>query len=205
MADLRSIYEELIASSTGRGFETALMSTPLADERIYTHPLGFRVIRTADGSHTLRLHIWHQALAGQQPGFEVHDHSFDLESCVLDGQLESELYAAEPSEAGKHAIYRVIYAAGRSILERTQTRVRLRVTSAETVGPGQRYYIAAGQLHSTRCRVFETAMSLVLTVETGHVPITIGPWAGVQRLEAGRTPVDDRSLREIGLSQARLA
>src|SRR5579864_8233307 len=108
MFDLSQLHRTLINAARDGRFESALFGTPLADQPVLAHPLSFRVVRLDAGPVSLRLHIWHRSVA-EQPGFEVHDHSFGFESLVVSGALRERTYRADPDAEGDRAVYFVTY------------------------------------------------------------------------------------------------
>jgi len=148
MRDLFQIFHTLInASSQGR-FEAALMQTPLAFAVLHSHPLGFKVARISNGNVHLRIHLW-SGRSTDQAGFEVHNHSFDLKSHVVEGKIRRVIYAAHEGPSGDRSIYQVAYEEGHSILRKTAIVVRLKKLRQEIHPAGTTYSVPAGALHET--------------------------------------------------------
>jgi len=198
MPDLVALFASLTQASD---WQSAMLASALGDASVLGHPLGFKVVRLDDGPTSLRVHLW-RAADREQPGFEVHDHSFDLESFVLAGAVRQRTFAADPDPSGEHAVYTVAYEAGESLLRRTDQVVRLRELTDEVFTAGATYRVAAGQLHASVLDECETAVTLVLTQNRGRLPITIGPRDGPLDLRASRRPLSGLSFRELGLPAA---
>lgn len=201
MSDLIGLFDQLVGAASMGRFEEALMGTPIAGAHLHGHPLGFRVVRISDGPLSLRLHLW-KGPACEQPGFEIHDHAFDLTSYVVAGVVRQRTYSAVRAMDGQHAVYRVTYDDGRSALAHSGCRVRVEAVGDERFAQGETYSLPAGQLHEAYRDNCDTAITLVLTTAKTVSPVTIGPWDGEVQLNAPRLRLDDRTLGELGLSKA---
>lgn len=201
MSNLLGLFDRLVGAASMGRFEEALMDTAIAGEHLHGHPLGFRVVRISDGPVSLRLHLWKGA-ACEQPGFEIHDHAFDLKSYIVAGVVRQRTYSAVSAIDGQHAVYRVTYEDGRSALAHSGERVRVEPVDDERFAQGDTYTLPAGQLHEANREGCDTAITLVLTTAKTASPVTIGPWDGEVQLNAPRLRLDDRTLGELGLSKA---
>ncbi len=201
MAELEGIFGHLVNAAGQGRFEADLLAGPLGGATLHGHPLGFRVAKVTDGAVSLRLHLWHGD-AEEQPGFEVHDHGFDLQSFVVAGRIRQQTFDARPDPAGGHAVYSVAYSEGGSVLQRTGHRMILERTDEHLVCAGESYEVTAGQLHAAAPEDCADAVTLVLTRDTGRTPITIGPWNGPETLNARRRQLDERPLSMLGLAGA---
>jgi hypothetical protein len=202
MPDLEALFEDLaVAADTGR-FEAALMASPLADQFVSRHPLGFHVVRLEEPPYALRLHLWKPG-GVDQPGFEIHDHTFSLRSRVIDGAIRHRTYTVQPDAEGHQVVYAVEYATGESRIAKTAVRVRTVLKSDEVFGAGSLYAVPAGELHDAELSDSATGTTLVLTTHIGEPVRTIGPWDGPEILTASRTARSPQPLRDLGLHQAR--
>jgi hypothetical protein len=203
MPDLEAIFEDLmVAADTGQ-FEASLMASPLVDQFVLRHPLGFHVVKLAAPPFTLRLHLWKPG-GCDQPGYEIHDHMFSLRSRVIDGVIRHRTYLVQPDAEGDQVIYEVEYATGESRIAKTAVRVRTVLKSDEVFGPGSVYTVPAGELHDAKLLDSATGTTLVLTTHIGWPVRTIGPWDGPEVLTAPRTARSPQPLRDLGLQQARM-
>lgn len=200
MFDLNRMFDELVTASSEGRFEAALMQTPLGSAKVHSHPLGFKVARVSNGAIHLRLHLW--TGSAEQLGFEVHDHSFDLKSHVVEGAIRQITYTAHADPAGHRCVYQVAYENGGSVLRKSYIVVRLEKERQDVFPAGTTYYVPAGKLHMAEINGCATAITLVLTSEKGRQPVTIGPCEGPTELVAARSLLSDRSLRELGLQAA---
>src|SRR5690606_29307754 len=109
---------DLVRAHEAGRFEEGLLASPLGAEYVKRHPLGFSVVQLKSGTESLRLHLWRGAEISQ-PGFEIHDHTFELESYVIDGRLRHRTYEAVPDPAGDFAVYDIRYEPGASVMTKT--------------------------------------------------------------------------------------
>ncbi len=200
MLDLNRIFDALVTASSEGCFESALMKTPLGSATLRSHPLGFKVARVSNGSIHLRLHLW--TGAAEQPGFEVHDHSFDLKSYVVEGAIQQITFTAHEDPDGDRCFYQVAYGESRSALRKTDIAVRLEEPRQDVFRAGTTYFLPAGRLHMAERYYCALAISLALTHEKGGQPLTIGPRNGPSELVASRSPLSELSLMELGLRAA---
>lgn len=197
MRDLEALFASLIQEWKGADWRAALLASPLGGAQVLGHPLGFRVARLDEGGTSLRLHLW-RGVDATQPGFEVHDHGFDLESFVLAGTIRQRTYAADRDPSGEQVIYAVAYEADESVLRKTDQVVRLREVKSEVFEAGEIYRVAAGELHASYLDGCDVGATLVLTHNRGGQPITLGPKDSAPDLRASRSPLSALSLREMG-------
>lgn len=203
MCDLAVLFGDLEAAARRGDFETALMGSPLGAVCLHGHPLGFRVARISRGPVALRLHLWTGA-STEQPGYEAHDHMFDLTSHVVRGIIRQQTFEFVSDPGGVQAIYSVAYEDGQSVIVRTEQRGRLVRTGDERFDPGVTYTLSAGDLHIAERQSEEAAITLALTTSRLDQAMTVGPWDGSLELQASRRKLDDRPLRDLGLDLALL-
>lgn len=201
MPDLQSLFRQLEAAARNGRFEAELMRTPLADAGLYGHPLGFRVAKISHGDTALRLHLW-SGISTEQPGFEVHDHMFDLTSHVVQGTIVQRGYDFVEDLNGPQALYDVTYDEGKSVIAKTDKRGRLVLKGAERFNVGTTYELSAGQLHFAERTDSAFAITLALTRTRLCCATTVGPQDGDFQLQASRLRLDYRPLCELGLEAA---
>ncbi|MCA3149563.1 MAG: hypothetical protein ING77_00075 [Rhodocyclaceae bacterium] len=201
MFDLGALYSELCRAADGGDFETAVLASPLGDQLVTLHPLGFNVVKIETPPHALRLHLW-KCSGVEQPGFEVHDHVFDLKSRVIDGAIRHRAYRSVADPSGEHVFYRVEYGDQLSELSKTQERFTLQLVDEQVYRAGTSYSVNAFDLHDAEMVEGISAVTLVLTTHVGGNPRTVGPWNGQQTLSAIRAVVGLKPLRDFGLAGA---
>ncbi len=146
---------------------------------VHRHPLGFRVARLiADDSAALRLHIWPQSSRSAQPGFDIHDHAFDLASFVLLGELRQAVYEIATSRPATHAVYEVGYDKTGSVLRKSETAVAISPKEKRLLHAGETYSLPAGEFHELDRASAQCAATLVLTMQAGGSPRSLGPLDG---------------------------
>lgn len=204
MSDLTALFDELIQAHALGRFEEVLLSGPLGSEKVKRHPLGFTVVQLKVGTESLRLHLWKGADISQ-PGFEIHNHTFELQSYVIDGTLRHRTYRAFPDPDGDFAVYEVSYEPDASLMTKTNQRARIEVETDRIFGAGESYAVAASSLHDAVLHNCLSATTLVMTRDFGGSPITYGPAGGEVTLRALRNPLSEDTLATLGLTGARSA
>jgi hypothetical protein len=139
------------------------------------HPLGFYHFELSPlvslENVRVRLHIWsEQAVQGRDELGLVHEHTWDLASCVLVGALTDRVLHAQIDPAGDHRRVIIDYTTG--LLEEQPGRFRISETTRRRVGIGKTYFLVAGNLHETAIEEFPTA-TLVVARETGRTAAEI--------------------------------
>lgn len=202
MSELEALYRDLIQAQQAGRFEDVLLAGPLGGEHVKRHPLGFLVVQLKAGTESLRLHLWRGAEISQ-PGFEIHDHTFELESYVIDGRLRHRTYEAVPDPAGDFAVYDIRYEPGVSVITKTADRARLVKMTDVFIEAGEAYAVAAGCLHDAILDNCSNATTLILTQDHGGAPVTYGPANGADTLTAPREALSSDTLADLGLMAAR--
>lgn len=205
MPELGHVFEKLIAASANGEFEEVLRRSPLSTAPPRLHPLNFVAMRISDEKGTsLRLHLWDQRFRFGQESFEIHDHSFDLDSYVVQGSVEQVTYEIEPDDDGDSDVFAVRYSPeGSSMLEPTSRGASLRTVGRTTFEVTDRYQLPHARLHRLNLRS-EKAMTLVLTRERGSEPISIGPY-GADPVRTSRRMLLDQDGRPLDLTRGSLA
>lgn len=203
MPDLAGLYMTLVKAADDDRFEAAVVASPLGDQVVTRHPLGFHVVKIEMPKAALRLHLWKPGVV-DQPGYEIHDHIFNLRSCVVIGAIRHRTYDITPDENGEHVVYAVDYGNGESRIAKTAQRVRLHPAMEAIYQAGDSYSVAAGELHDAELFTSDGGVTLVLTESIGGTARTIGPWDGPLILNASRGAASTDTLRTLGLNGARL-
>jgi len=151
------------------------------------HPLGMVAIRFPLRSFVVRVHVWATATQAFRDEFgQIHDHTWDLDSHVLLGEIENARYdlcehpSGEPVWLHDYSTHSVVDS-GRRMMP-----VLLR---REVYRGGNSYELAAGQMHST-VRTAEGTMTLVKAVPTSlRVARILGATAAARQRSAVRRTV----------------
>jgi len=193
MVDLEREFAALIAAARSGDFEAAIRRSVFHGSEVRRHPLNFLAARVEDEAGcALRLHLWDERFQFKQDGLEVHDHTFDYESFVVDGIVGQTIYDAVPDINGTHEALEVSYSHGGSALRRSGRYLRLVEKHQETFAAGALYQLPHGVLHRLDL-VGSSAATLVLTRDAGGRPITIGRVSVGEPPSTARTPVCDTS------------
>lgn len=200
MADMEQEFAALIAAARSDHFEAAIRKSLLREAEVRRHPLNFLTARVEDGAgRALRVHLWDERFRFRQTGLEVHDHTFNYESFVVDGALEQTIYKAIPDTGGEHEVLEVSYSEGGSALQRSGRNLQLVEQHRETYAAGALYQLSHGVLHRLDL-VGPSATTLVFTRDVGGRAITIGRSSDCEPPSTPRTPVCDTGGNLITLS-----
>jgi hypothetical protein len=179
MLDITETFEQLVAASRSGNFLTCFRDSAFANLTVQRHPLGFRVARLmSTGAYSLRLHIWPISSQSAQLGFEIHDHTFEVRSHALFGELRQTIYSVVGSSQPEYSLYDVSYDQGGSILIRSRKRVTALVSGRSVIQAGDTYELRAGIFHRLDVAVPACAATLVLTTQVGGLPRSLGPLDG---------------------------
>lgn len=155
------------------------------------HPLGFVMARVSEPEPdtVLRVHVWHPQLRRpQEPLWPIHDHTYDLTSCVLVGALRNIVYNTYVGAESR--IYAVEYQRDRSSLAATSTTANVRSAHAQEVCAGDTYSVRASALHATEVDSGETVVTTLVTRTIGGQARVIGPADGPESLSYDRSHLD---------------
>src|SRR6266545_8040326 len=142
------------------------------------HPLGFIYAPLfREWPWTLRLHIWlHDAPRPQLTTSPIHDHTWQLTSFVVCGELENRVIQVDDVVDPTHRIFEIRGAGSDDFLRPTERLVSFRCSSAERVKQGCRYVMAARQFHFTEVAGDVTTATIVLAERQTTTPErSLGP------------------------------
>jgi hypothetical protein len=122
----------------------------------FAHPLGFiylPLLRMPDA--TLRLHIWHDDGDARRLGDDeisaMHDHTWDMTSYVICGELRNVLVDVVPEAAAPtHRVFEIHGRGDVDEIRPTETVVRIADTREDKVSAGQTYQMGSDLIHCTR-------------------------------------------------------
>lgn len=133
------------------------------------HPLGFFYLENPAGSgKTHRVHVWLPD-GPDRPENDRHQHSFDIESCVVAGRMRSELFRFEEEADGPEKEYAVTYDGQESILKPSGRRGQLLPIASFETSAGASYRLEAGVIHMVA--VIERPCITVLNTLEQHIHI----------------------------------
>ena len=158
------------------------------------HPLGFihGTVLSLESS-TLRVHIWPRGRRrAQNPFWRIHTHVFDLESTVIHGCIENELYSVSDEQFSDEALYKVRYKDSESVLVATEQRVRSTLCSSQRLSRGECYELPAGEFHFSHVEEGCGTVSVVRARTTDRVQaLVVGETAGHSQYRYVRSLCED--------------
>jgi hypothetical protein len=136
------------------------------------HPLGFLYAPLLrESSRALRLHIWlRDAPRPQLTTSPIHDHTWQLTSLVVCGELENRIIHVYDADDPTHRIFEIRGIGSDDFLQPSERLVRFRCSAVERVRQGERYVVAAGQFHFTEVAQEITTATIVLAERKTTAP-----------------------------------
>src|SRR5688572_12499486 len=115
------------------------------------HPNGFIQLDLAPDE---RLHIWtEEPLAVRPDGADIHDHTYDFDSEVLEGALRTIVYEVAPSATGDWKVIETMpYAAtghAGELWDADDARYDLHATEECVISAGGKYFFEKRQFHKS--------------------------------------------------------
>lgn len=157
------------------------------------HPLGFLHLDLSalSARGAARLHLWtEEFMARADPLGRLHDHTWELRSTVLVGELTDHVLTPVGDSRGEYLAHVVHYGATGNRIEVRPGRWRLEEVDARVVRAGQSYHLGSRRVHRTEISVLPTA-TLVLPIEHGGPgPSVFAPQKLADVRAAPRTPID---------------
>jgi hypothetical protein len=153
-----------------------LISSKAGRFQAFRHPLGFIHAELTDlldehfAGMRVRAHIWTSPCPESDVLGLVHDHMWQLKSCVLVGELTDLAIEAVADVRGSHDAIRVSYGQKNEFTH--EGRVNLREVQRRNVRPGQVYHIPSRRIHET---VIDEAPVVTLLVSQDDPPGSPGP------------------------------
>ena len=149
------------------------------------HPLGFvhTKLGVTEKDIELRLHIWpDDERPFQKPRLPIHDHVWHLDSHILTGGIENEIYQVEETDQEPtHRIYQVSYDGEKeqSLLAPTEKAVRANLCREVTYEAKDHYSIDLSTYHASRVPESEFTATIVATSNSEKKPPKVlGPLNG---------------------------
>lgn len=157
------------------------------------HPLGFIMgSYIKEGNNQIRIHIWPENNShAQLPYWNIHNHSFNLTSWVIRGEILNTEYLVSESNQGTNCIYSVNYDEGNSILKKTNKNVNIVKKITTTNKRGFKYSMHRSVFHSSIVNSNQIALTIVLSsLSNNQNPSVIGKNDGNNRYSYNRNIVD---------------
>lgn len=137
---------------------------------VLSHPLGFFYASERIGPHThLRYHLWPNSwkMPTLEEGREDHDHTYNLSSLILAGELRHRTFEAIEDSQGTHEILDVSYRSGDSVLQPTGRSVRMVCSGDDYYPSGRCYRLQPGTIHRA-VPVKLPMATIVMTTDGDH-------------------------------------
>src|SRR6266536_227127 len=117
------------------------------------------------------------ASAPQLTTSPIHDHTWQLTSFVVCGELENRVIQVDDVDDPTHRVFEIRGTGSDDFLRPTERLVRFRCSGIERVKQGGRYVMAAGQFHYTQVAEGITTATVVLAERKTTSPErSLGPF-----------------------------
>lgn len=205
MSGIESSVEELLRStialvesggaveSSARVLEAAALSA--TNLPVTQHPLGFLHLDLSGFSENgrARLHLWtEEFMSKADPLGRLHDHTWELRSTVLVGELTDHVLDPAPDPDGKYLAHVIRYDESGNSIEMRPGRWRLDEVEARRVLAGQNYQLPPRLVHRTEISSFPTATLVIPTEHGGPGPVVFAPHQITDARAAPRMPIEPR-------------
>lgn len=159
------------------------------------HPLGFLHLDLSELSErgAARLHLWTKEFMAKADTLgRLHDHTWELRSTVLVGQLTDHVLRPVQDPSGEYLAHKVHYEATGNRVELRPGRWRLEEVDERTVPAGQSYQLAPRLVHRTEVSVLPTATLVRPFERGGQGPTVFAPRELSDVRAATRMQIDSR-------------
>lgn len=173
------------------------------------HPLGFvYALEKPQEGIGLRYHLWPASYAASdtEAAADIHDHSYELNSLVVGGELLHETFVVEERPDGPLDVLEVDYVDGASQLRRTGRRGALRQDSEARHASGTAYRLNPGHIH--RVRTFGGFCATLVATRLnggGQTPRVLLPVGAKVPTPNGRPRLTSRELHDARSALAEIA
>ena len=115
------------------------------------HPLGFKFsnIGSLNSDIDFRIHFWNKNQVCQDNAFVIHNHSFDFESFILNGQLNNITYDFKENELEGGYLYKVNFVNNKSILELQSSKNSIFVKNSIILNKNDFYKVDKDEFHES--------------------------------------------------------
>lgn len=198
MPSILQIYKKFLAREySSIDLESVLRSIADTGQNVtfQIHPLGFihgelSPCVPLNSGERFRLHIWLSDAGSLDQLGDLHEHTWDLTSLVLAGEILDRNYEAIPTPRGAFSGSRIVY--GPQNTATLLGRYDLRLRDERRVGAGSVYSIPSRTIHLNQIGQIPT-VTLVRSVEDGRGdgPLVLTPQSVGQGVATGvRTEID---------------
>ena len=115
------------------------------------HPLGFKYLKLGNlsNSEEFRLHFWTNTIEKHDKDLQIHDHSFDFESFVLNGRIINNKYKIISSQNFNGYLYDVAFRNEKSALILNQEHFSIELQESFEINVGEFYAMSSDDFHES--------------------------------------------------------
>lgn len=129
----------------------------------------------------------------QTPAWLIHNHTFDLRSTILSGEITNHTYSVAPEPGSDRVLYDVTYNEPTSIISSSGKAVTITEETVETFSTDSTYEICASKFHQS---VVNQNITTVTTCHTKNVgtfsPQVIGTASANKQFVFNRQPASKK-------------
>lgn len=133
---------------------------------ILSHPLGFlsfKVGYLAEFNGAVRIHYWPNSKREyKEPRWQIHTHTFDLESHVLLGTIKNINYKIDELSGKKFYIYKAFYEKNSTQIKYAGKEVKLSTFKMHDINPGESYSIEKNTFHESVVQESQECLTFVI-------------------------------------------
>ena len=133
------------------------------------HPLGFKYFKLGNISsfEELRLHVWVNTYEKHDNNLQIHDHSFDFESIVINGAINNKKYKVLKIENSEGYIYDVKFRNEKSRLINNIDNCSINQTKSDNIKSGEFYFMRSDEFHES-INTKDLTITLLKIIKSGN-------------------------------------
>lgn len=141
------------------------------------HPLGFKYFKLGNVSNyeEFRLHFWINTIEKHDKDLQIHDHSFDFESVVLNGRIINNKYRIISSNNFNGYVYDVKFRNEKSKLILNQENCSIELEESVEINVGEFYKMSSSSFHESINNEDLTVTLLKITKSDNKVSRVFSP------------------------------
>lgn len=141
------------------------------------HPLGFKYFKLGNlsNSEEFRLHFWVNTIDKHDNDLQIHDHSFDFESFVLNGSIVNNKYKIISSSSLNGYVYDVKFRNEKSKLILNQENCSIELKESIEINRGEFYKMYSNDFHESINNEDLTVTLLKITKSVNKVSRVYSP------------------------------
>lgn len=141
------------------------------------HPLGFKYFKLGNlsNSEEFRLHFWVNTIDKHDKDLQIHDHSFDFESFVINGRIVNNKYKIISSNNFNGYVYDVKFRNEKSKLILNQENCSIELDESVEINSGEFYKMSSNDFHESINNEDLTVTLLKITKSDNKVSRVFSP------------------------------